>query len=294
MEKKIFVVFEIVLIIGASLYYVFKEVIPEYKSSMGSSDRFIKTSEYKNMFEFNIDNNVNFALVINEAKNIYHIMFFNDKSSCLYNKNVENSSVSSGLDKVMTLLIENNYLKSSSIINLTDYGDYYRDEFKSELLKVLTKYKLNTNVVTESSTLNVKANTLKLNVSLEDEDESILRVLDNYSKEFPRIKKNSKDKNQDDDQALDDGSSKKYINNVYKKIEDYISKNNISFLEKGNTELVISMIPADNKQKYYPSNNSWYYVREGKVFAYIEIIDNDKSYSYCYNGSVDLSKKGEC
>ncbi|MCI8459928.1 MAG: hypothetical protein HFE81_00895, partial [Bacilli bacterium] len=84
MEKKIFVVFEIVLIIGASLYYVFKEVIPEYKSSMGSSDRFIKTSEYKNMFEFNIDNNVNFALVINEAKNIYHIMFFNDKSSCLY------------------------------------------------------------------------------------------------------------------------------------------------------------------------------------------------------------------
>ena len=59
MEKKIFVVFEIVLIIGASLYYVFKEVIPEYKSSMGSSDRFIKTSEYKNMFEFNIDNNAN-------------------------------------------------------------------------------------------------------------------------------------------------------------------------------------------------------------------------------------------
>lgn len=292
MKKKLLIILEILIIIGASLYYILKEVIPEYKSSIGSSDRFIKTSDYKNMIEFNIDNKVNFALVINEEKKIYHIMFFNEDAVCLYNKNIENSSISDGFNKITQLLIENGYLTSNSIIKVTKYDDYYYDEFKSSLSLILTKYKLNTNFIEDSSTLNVKADVLELNVNMEADNESILRALDTYSKEFCRIEKNVSKK--DSKQELDEGSSRKYINNVYKKIEDYINKNNISFLDRDNTELVINMIPADNNLEYYPSSNSWYYVSDGKVYAYIEIIDNDKSYSYCYNGSIDLSKKGEC
>jgi hypothetical protein len=55
------------------------------------------------------------------------------------------------------------------------------------------------------------------------------------------------------------------------------------------------MIPADDEFKYYPSINSWYYVNDKKVYAYIEfVIDDNNIKSYCYNGSIDLVKEGVC
>lgn len=292
MEKKLFVVFEIIVIIGVSLFYVFREVIPEYKKNMGSSDNFIRVSEYKNMIEFDIDNKVNFTLVINEEKKIYHIMFFDNNSICLYNKNIENKSISDVISKVVQELIENNFITSNSITKITRYDDYCYSEFINNLNFEFSKYNLNTNFIEKVSNLKEKAEMLGLNTSLDANDENILRLIDNYSKEIVR---NSKNKTHDNGTLiLNEESSKKYSNNVYKKIEDYIKKNNISNLDMNSTELIISMIPADENLKYYPSSNSWYYVKNGRIFSYIQIIDGDKSYSYCYRGSIDLVKKGEC
>ncbi len=294
MGKKFAIIFEVIVIISISIYYVFKDVIPEYKSKMGSSDSFIKTSNYKNLLEFDIDSKVNFAVTINEEKKIYHLMFFCEEAVTLYNENIENTTIEDGLDRIVQILIENNYLKSNSMVKVTRYSDDYYREFFNVLKLVLTKYKLNTNIIEDSSSLFLKAESLKLDVLESDSDEAILRVLDNYSKEFPRTFKNSSKSRENTTLELDENNSKKFINNVYKKLEDYVKKNNITSLEKNDTELIISLIPADSELKYYPSNNSWYYVRDGKVYAYIEIIDNNISYSYCYNGSIDLNKKGAC
>jgi hypothetical protein len=55
------------------------------------------------------------------------------------------------------------------------------------------------------------------------------------------------------------------------------------------------MIPGDDEFKYYPSINSWYYVKDKKVYAYIEfVISDNKVKGYCYNGSIDLVKEGVC
>ena len=37
MEKKILIIFEILIVAGLFLFYTFKEVIPDYKRSIGSS-----------------------------------------------------------------------------------------------------------------------------------------------------------------------------------------------------------------------------------------------------------------
>lgn len=290
MNKKILVLCEILFILGASIFYIIKEVVPELKEEFGSSDVLIKTDYYKNMVEFKIDNATNFGLVINEDKEIYHLMFFDKNSVCLYNQNIENSSVDKGLISIVKLLIENDYLKSDSIIKLTKYDNYYYDEFKKTLFDVFKKYNLNIKLIENNSSLKQKSEDLRLDSKKSDEE--ILRDMDYYSKEFPREYSNKSIKKAE--LVINGENSKSFTNNVYKTIEDYVSKKGITVLERNNTELVISMIPADSEEKYYPSGNSWYYVNGGKVYAYIEIIDNNKKYGYCYKGSIDLNVKGEC
>lgn len=290
MNKKILVLCEILFILGASIFYIIKEVVPELKEEFGSSDVLIKTDYYKNMVEFKIDNATNFGLVINEDKEIYHLMFFDKNSVCLYNQNIENSSVDKGLISIVKLLIENDYLKSDSIIKLTKYDNYYYDEFKKTLFAVFKKYNLNIKLIENNSSLKQKSEDLRLDSKKSNEE--ILRDMDYYSKEFPREYSNKSIKKAE--LVINGENSKSFTNNVYKTIEDYVSKKGITVLERNNTELVISMIPADSEEKYYPSGNSWYYVNGGKVYAYIEIIDNNKKYGYCYKGSIDLNVKGEC
>lgn len=290
MNKKILVLCEILFIIGASVFYIVKEVVPDLKKEFGSSDTLIKTDYYRNMFEIKIDNNINFGLIVNEDKQIYHLMFFDKNAACLYNQNIENSSIDKGLLEVIKLLIENDYLKSDSLIKLTHYESYYYGEFKKILTAVLEKYKLNVNLIENSSTLKEKSE--ELGLSSNGEDMEILRDMDYYSKEFTRGYSGESSKNTSD--ILNEENSKTFTNNVYRKIEDFVVNNKIAVLDKNNTELVITMLAADDENKYYPSGNSWYYVNGGKVYAYIEIIDKDKKFGYCYKGSIDLSTKGEC
>jgi len=290
MEKKIIFILEILLIIGASIYYIIAEVLPEYREKFGSSDTFLKTDDYKNMIEFKIDKTVNFSLLLNNQKKIFHIMFFDKNSICLYNKDIENKDVDIALEEVIKILIENDYLKSSSIVSITRYDDYLYDYFKNILIVTLEKYHLNTNILEDKSSLMEKATELELK-PIKDQ-KKILSNMDYYSKEFPRSLNTVSNNN--DDIILSENTSKRVTNSVYKKIEEFVLKNDIKYLDQNNTDLVISLIPADSTGKYYPSSNSWYYVKDGKVYAYIEIIDNNKSYSYCYRGSIDLVTEGEC
>ena len=75
MEKKILIIFEILIVAGLFLFYTFKEVIPDSKRSIGSSDKIINEKLYKKMYEFNIDNKINFSIIIDENNKIYHMLF---------------------------------------------------------------------------------------------------------------------------------------------------------------------------------------------------------------------------
>jgi hypothetical protein len=289
MQKKIVIIFEILFILVAFTYYTIKVIVPEFKEKYGSSDVLINTNKYKNLIEINVDNKVNFSYALSEDKEIYHIFFLDNNSTILYNQDIENTSISEGVSKTIKLLIENDYLKNTSIIKVTRYGDTYYSNFKNNFLKILKKYSLNTDIIEEDSTLEKLSEKLELD---SNKDSSILYNLDLYSKEFTRSINNVNKSSED--VVLSNDNSRSLSDNIYKKIEEYKNTNNISNLDKDNTLLVINLIPADNSGKYYPTDNSWYYIKDNKIYAYIELTSNNKTYSYCYNGSIDLVKKGEC
>jgi hypothetical protein len=291
MKNKVRLILEIAVVLIACIVYTIKVTIPEIKASLGSSDKFINTSSYKNILEFNIDNKINFAVVINDNKEIYHLIFFDKSSIILYNQNIEGNSIDTSLESIIKTLIENNYLTSASIIKVTRYENTYYDTFKESLLNVLTKYQLNTNIIEAENTLSTRCSELNISGTTSEE---LLKELDLYSKELVSNDKNNINKKSTTDETLSDTTAKTLTNNVYKKIEEYKDNNNIETLAKDNAELVINLIPADTSGKYYPTSNSWYYIKESKVYAYIELTDNNNTYSYCYNGSIDLIKKGEC
>lgn len=288
MGKKIFILLEILVVLIISVCYIVLEVIPEYKKNLGSSDYFIETENYLNMIELKVGE-VDFAVILDNDEMIYHIFFLNEKALCLYNKEVEDNSISRAIEKIVKILIESNYLSNTSTFEVTRYGENYYKEFKKDLLKILTKYDLNTNILESSSTLGEKAKSLEINSG--EEEEKILRNIDYYSKEYSRNLNNNVDR---DNAKLTEENGLELTKMVYKKIEGYIKLNRIDNLQKNNTEYVITMVAADINNRYYPSSNSWYYVKDGKVYAYIEIVSGSKKFGYCYNGSIDLYKKGEC
>lgn len=284
MEKKIIVILEILIIGVAFLAYTFKEAIPEYKKSIGSSDKFINTDIYNKMYEFNIDNKINFSIIIDENNNIYHMFFFDKESTCLANKNIENNKLEEGLKKIYIGLIEKDYLTNTSNINIIRYDN--KENIIYDIVSNLNRfYNIKGNINISDSTIENKINELKLD-SIE---ESYLKDLDLYSKEYIRLTKNvvlSKEESI---------NTREYSDNVYSKITNYMNMNGISNLNTNDTTLVINMIPGDEEHKYYPSINSWYYVKDKKVYAYIEFIINDNNVKgYCYEGSIDLVKEGVC
>lgn len=284
MEKKIIVILEILIIGVAFLAYTFKEAIPEYKKSIGSSDKFINIDIYNKMYEFNIDNKINFSIIIDENNNIYHMFFFDKESACLANKNIENNKLEEGLKKIYIGLIEKDYLTNTSNINIIRYDN--KENIIYDIVSNLNRfYNIKGNINISDSTIENKINELKLD-SIE---ESYLKDLDLYSKEYIRLTKNvvlSKEESI---------NTRKYSDNVYSKITNYMNMNGISNLNTNDTTLVINMIPGDEEHKYYPSINSWYYVKDKKVYAYIEFIINDNNVKgYCYEGSIDLVKEGVC
>lgn len=291
MSKKILYFLEIFIIILASIYYIFKEVIPDYRKNIGSSDKMINTSIYKNMIEIKINNKVNFAILINDESKIYHLLFFSENALCLYNKNIENTEIYDGLEKIVKLLIENNLLDNFSNIKIIKYNDFYYKNFLNNFKLIFNKFNLKSDFFEIES--NIKEKLLDVDLIVKDEKdlENILINLDFYSKE---LIKSYKGKISTKYSMLKDEDVLSLSNNVYKKIEKYVIDNKIENLEKDNDELVISMIPIDSYLKYYPTTNSWFYVKDKNIYAYIELNLNEKNYKYCYNGSIDLVKEGVC
>ncbi len=178
MRKQVLVIAEVLLIIITIIYYYVEVFIPEYSKRLGSSDSFIRTSSYMNMVELIIDD-VDFALIWNKDKKVYHIFFYSENSICLYNREIEGNSFDEAISLSLKWLSKNNYLRQDSSVRIVKYGNKDYKEFSNILVSRFRQYGIS-NFLEEEKTLEIKSQELDLGV---EKRESILLSMDMYSKE---------------------------------------------------------------------------------------------------------------
>lgn len=283
MKKYVTVIFEIILIIIMLIVITIKDVIPDVRSQYGSSDRILNPNKCVNMIEFKVDDNIDFAILIDKNSKIYHILFFENDSYVLYNRNIENNSLDLGLEKIIKILISNDFLKNNSLIYVIKYEDDYYIDFVNSLKKSLNNYGIDNSFTELRGEYSIKARELNIDYNLSKSD--ILLEMDTFSKDL----KDSSSSN-----ILNKNNYKTYSEKVYKKLELYVSHNNIINMDKNDAKISISMINLDDNKNIYPSSNSWYYVKDGRVYSYIEFVQINKRYGFCYNGSINDFYEGEC
>lgn len=277
----------VIIIIG-----IFLKGIPELKKTLGSSDKFITSKNYDDMVEFDINNNLNFAVVI-QSKKINHILMFNEESVILYNQDIENNSISKSISMITNLLINSNNLTPTSQVTLTSYENKYYNEVKQSFINELKSNNYNNITILEKqTTIEKKVKRLEIEYSKKDD---LISKLDIYSKNIiSSAKTNENSYSTTESKTISKEQAKEYANNVYKKLENYVINNNIGEQDKNDTSLPINLIPASSDNTIYPNLDSWYYIKNKQVFAYIAIDTKDQTYGWCYNGGIDNYKEGEC
>ena len=295
MKNKVITIIEIIAIVIAAILIIVFKAIPEYKKTQGSSDTFINSNSYEDIIEIKINNSPNFALVTTKEK-VTNILFFDNKSLCLYNKDIENKSIDKASKEIIELLMDNSYFQENNSIILTNYNDKDYNKVKNSIISKLEDLGISINLVEKKSTIKMKANQLQIEIDSDSDESNILRLIELYSKEIVNKSTNnaSSKNNADQNNILNETLVKIYADNVYKKIEKYASTNNISNQDINNSNLPINLIPANEEGTYYPNEESWYYIKSNKVYAYIKFVENNTSYEYCYNGSIDEYIKGKC
>lgn len=289
MQKKILTIIEIIAIIIAAILIIIFKAIPEYKKTQGSSDTFININSYEDIVEIKINNSPNFALVTTKEK-VTNILFFDEDSICLYNKDIENNKIDNAIKKIVGLLINTNYLKNNDNITILSYNNKTYTTIKNSLMTNLDNADIHINLIEGKTSLEQKAKELQI----EYDDGNILRIVELYSKQLASSNSDTIYNNKSQSTSINENTFKKYSDNIYNKIEKYASANNISNQEINSTNLPINLIPANEEGTYYPNEESWYYIESNKVYAYIKFIENNTSYEYCYKGSIDEYIKGKC
>lgn len=292
MKEKCKNILQIVIVFILIICALIFNVIPEYKASQGSSDKYIDTENYTDIVEVKVNNKPNFALIITDNQ-ISNILFFDKESLCLYNQNIEGLSIKDGTKKIIELLITNDYLKQDYFLILTKYKNKSYEETKQYLLTALQDLSVTVNVQEESSSIEQKA---KEN-NITDKDEiSSLKEIELLSKDIVRQHNNdvSYQSTINKPENITQDNSREYTDTVYKKIESYMRSNNITNQTIDNQTLEITKIPANSRGNVFPDSTSWYYIEDSKVYAYISITINNNNYSYCYQASIDVYKKGQC
>lgn len=292
MKEKYKNILQIVIVFILIICALIFNVIPEYKASQGSSDKYIDTENYTDIVEVKVNNKPNFALIITDNQ-ISNILFFDQESLCLYNQNIEGLSIKDGTKKIIELLITNDYLKQDYFLILTKYKNKSYEKTKQYLLTALQDLSVTVNVQEESSSIEQKAK--ENNITYKDEISS-LKEIELLSKDIVRQHNNdvSYQSTINKPENITQDNSREYTDTVYKKIESYMRSNNITNQTIDNQTLEITKIPANSRGNVFPDSTSWYYIEDSKVYAYISITINNNNYSYCYQASIDVYKKGQC
>lgn len=274
-QKILSIVITIVIVVGAIIYK-----LPELKNIKGSSDNYIDVENYDSIVGININEKVEFLLVTNNQK-ITNLVFLTDSSLCLYNKNIEGKSIKEALSNILKILENKGYINDELILIM------YPDNKDYDSIKELLTDK---NLIEETSTYQDISRKYNLTNIYEDNKKQI-SYLDKYSKELIRIYNNDKLEEKVANRMTDE-EALEAANRVYEKLTVYAL--DVENQDKDSNDLLIQNIPANQKLTIYPSEESWYYIKNYKVYAYIKFISLTKDYEFCYTGSIEKIKKGAC
>lgn len=288
MDKYINIISLIVVIMVAIFLIVFK-IVPDLKSIKGSSDSFIDYDNIDTVVGLKTPTNIDFLLVISEEK-VTNILFLSSEALCLYNQDIENKPLDTALKTITATL------KEQDIIGLT-LIEYPHNKSTTKVKEVLVK---TLTLEEESNTYQSLAKSFSI-TTYEDNLEQ-LKTLESYSKNIIREYKNAKtleeltkkdsDDNKSDNKTTSNSTMKDSADHVYQKLSTYAK--NVANQEKNSPDLLITDIPANAELTLYPTEESWYYIKEHKVYAYINLKSASKSYDFCYNGSIKNIKEGKC
>ena len=284
--EKIITIIVVLCLFG---YTLVSELLPEIKKNLGSSDSLLLPSNYEDIIEFKINNNSNFAVVTKENK-IIHLLFFSEDTICLYNKNIENKKISDALYQIITILLDENILTNNSEVLLTQYENISYKRVKELFIEILSSKSITINISEKKSLLKGKINDLGIKIS--ESEKYLITELDMYSKEI--IDKSKKEVNKPAEELVTKEQATEYANNVYQKLTNYVITNNIVEQKQESAALPIHLIPATPTGDIYPSINSWYYVTNKEVYAYIRFDITNSTYDFCYQGSTTAFKEGVC
>ena len=261
--KKYEILIETLVVVIALIVLVIVVAIPQIKEELGSSDYLLNKKDVVKLININIDNNL-YGLELSKDNKVVNIIFYNETSLVLYNKNIEKKDLSFAITKSLELY--KNKISNNKVIvtkyddDTSSYEKYFNGYSYQE--KVSTYKKLN--------------NEYKLNSNSTDE---ILNALNIKSKDYVISVKNI---------DITD-----YTDYVYKKLLVYQTTNKITNETKNNHSLDITTIQVKDLNDY-PTSNSYYYIKDSKVYAYIELTVNNLDIGYCYRGSYNNYIKGKC
>ncbi len=264
MTKKEIIIYTIGVLVAAIVLFL-TQGIPEIKKELGSSDHILTTLSAKKLIDIKIDDTL-YGLELDDDNKVVNVIFYNESSLILYNKNIEKKSLSTAIDLSYKLLEERNKITNKKIM-ITKYDD--------------KSYKEYFNNINYSSYKEIKSSYEELNnkYNLNSTEDTILSNLNIYSKDYVLYFKNIN--------VID------YTDYVYKKLLIYQANNNIKDESKDNHSLDIKTIKIKGLSNY-PTNNSYYYIKDKKVYAYIEVTVNNLDIGSCYKGNLKAYKKGKC
>ena len=86
---------------------------------------------------------------------------------------------------------------------------------------------------------------------------------------------------------------KEYSDSIYKKLEKYKENNSVVNQDIDDSKFPIQLIPSST-DNYYADSDSWYYIKDSNIYAYIKLTIGKETYEYCYKGSIDNYQFGKC
>ena len=280
-------VLEVIVVIAVVVYLAITKALPEYQKSLGSSEKIFSTDNYKTGIEFDITTGPAFFLVINKDNEVANIFIENEQAGVIANQEIEGKSIEDAIPEIFQKLIDANLIENQ-IIHAINYND---NEIYEKVIS-LAKNSLLSNaktaqIVESKSTLQEKATRLNME---ETEDSQILWTLYLNSADLienlPKISSSTTVNITRENASI-------YADTIYEKIITYMVNANVENQERDNTSMPIQYIPGNNENTVYASSDSWYYIRDYKVYAQIT-ISGEESYTFCYMGSKADKKEGMC
>ena len=276
---KISNIITIVVVIVVFLLLIIFKIIPDLKAIRGSSDTYINYDKYDTVIGIKINTNTDFLLVITDSK-VQNIVFLSSNSLYLYNQNIEGNTLNESLTSIINILRNNDVLLDELTLIK------YQSNTSYDNVKKLLANKLNVEELT--STYQLLA--AEYNINAYQDNIEQLQAIESYSKELTRKYKNEKILEETINEYTKN-EVKEAADNVYSKLATYAK--NVENQEIYSTSLIITDIPANQELTLYPSVDSWYYIKNHQVYAYINFKTTTNNYDFCYNGSIDNMKEGK-